>query len=426
MDEFAEQFIANNQITIRLAVALLLGAIIGLQRGWDSKEQHAGERVAGIRTFALIGLLGGVATVLAEHVTPWVFPVLMISVVAISLVAYSERIEHIRNFSITSMIGILLTFCLGALALAVDVVLATALTVVVAIVLDNKKSIHAWVEKLQAHELDAGLKLMLISVVVLPLLPNQAMGPGGVLNPREIWWMVVLIASISFVGYFAIKIAGTKKGILFTSLFAGLSSSTALTLYFAKRARKSPELNAQYAAGILIACGTMFPRILVYCFVINQALLPSLILPVITMTLLLYGPAYFFWRRSDQIQLVSQPNMEQNPLDLSSAFVFGALLVIILLLGEFFKSVFGDIGILALAAASGLADIDAITLSITRMSTNALSLETAVLAIIIAAAVNNLVKSGMSWSIGNKGIGLYVGVPMLFSLLSGLLVAWFV
>ncbi|QFS86316.1 MULTISPECIES: MgtC/SapB family protein [unclassified Marinobacter] len=424
MDDVAALFISSNQTTINLAIALLLGAIIGLERGWDAREQKSGERIAGIRTFALIGLLGGISAVLALEITVWAFPVMLVSVAAIGLVAYSERLEHIRNFSITGMVGMLLTFCFGAIAVAIDPVMATAAAVITAIILDNKEEIHGWVQKLQAHELDAALKLLLISVVMLPLLPNTTMGPGGVLNPREIWWMVVLIASISFVGYFAIRVAGARKGILFTSLFAGLSSSTALTLHFSRQASKNPDFNPQFAAGILIACGTMFPRILMYCLIINTALLPSLIWPVAVMTVLLYGPALFIWKRHSRQFQVSQPNLSQNPLDLSSALVFGLLLTAILILGEFLKNSFGDAGIYALAATSGVADVDAITLSLTRMSNDGLGMNTAVLGIVIAAAVNNLVKSGMAWTIGNRRTGLLVAGPMVLSLAAGLLIAW--
>ena len=424
MDDLASQFLAGNQTTLDLAVALLLGAIIGLERGWDAREQKSGERIAGIRTFALVGLLGGISAVLAQEITEWAFPVLLVSVVAMAIVAYSERLEHIRNFSITGMVGMVLTFCFGAVAVAVDPVIATAAAVVTAIILDNKEEIHGWVNKLKEHELDAALKLLLISVVMLPLLPKEKMGPGGVLNPREIWWMVVMIASISFVGYFAIRVAGTRKGILFTSLFAGLSSSTALTLHFARQASKTPQLNAQFATGILIACGTMFPRILVYCLVINPDLLPSLIWPVLVMTALLYGPALFIWRKNDRELQVSQPTLNQNPLDLTSALVFGALLTAILLMGEFLGNWLGDAGIYFLAATSGIADVDAITLSLTRMSNNSLAMGTAVIGIVIAAATNNLVKSALAGFVGNRQIGLLVGGPMVLSLAAGLLVAW--
>ncbi len=295
---------------------------------------------------------------------------------------------------------------------------------VTALILDNKKEIHGLVNKLQEHELDAALKLLVISVVMLPLLPNEDMGPGGVLNPREIWWMVVLIASVSFVGYFAIRLAGTSKGILFTSLFAGLSSSTALTLHYARQSNLAPDVSPQFASGILIACGTMFPRILIYCALINPALLSSLVWPVVVMTLLLYLPAFIIWKRHQERLEVSRPELTKNPLDLKSALVFGVLLVAILLLGKFLQEWLGDLGIYVLAATSGIADVDAITLSLTRMSQDALAQQTAVIGIVIAAATNNLVKAGIAGAIGRRELGTRVAGPMVLSLVAGLAVAW--
>ena len=424
MDELTQHFLGSHETLLRLALALLLGAVIGLERGWGAREQKAGERIAGIRTFSLIGLLGGISAVLSTEITQWAFPVLLLSVVAMALVAYSQRLSHIRNFSITGTVGMVLTFCYGAIAVAVDPVIAIAAAVVTAVILDSKQEIHGFVNRLQAHELDAALKLLLISVVMLPLLPNEAMGPGGVLNPYEIWWLVVLIASISFVGYFAIRFAGMKRGILFTSLFAGLSSSTALTLHFARQAGRAPDLSPQFASGILIACGTMFPRILVYCALINPLLLPRLIWPVVVMSALLYVPALIIWKRHEDNLHVSQPALSQNPLDLKSAVAFGILLTIILVLGEVLRDWLGNLGIYMLAVTSGIADVDAITLSLTRMSQDAIPMTTAVIAIVIAAATNNLVKAGIAGGVGSRQLGLLVGAPMAVSLLAGLGVAW--
>ncbi len=424
MEDVAAQFVSSNQTIINLAVALLLGAIVGLERGWGARDQKSGERIAGIRTFALIGLLGGLSAVLSEAITPWAFPVLLLSVVTMGIVGYSQRLEHVRDFSITGLVGMVLTFCFGAIAVAVDPIMATAAAVITAIILDNKEDIHNCLTKLKAHELDAAFRLLLISVVVLPLLPNQEMGPGGVLNPREIWWMVVLIASISFVGYFAIRVAGTQRGILFTGLFAGLSSSTALTLHYARQSARTPQLTPEFATGILIACGTMFPRILAYCFVINRELLPSLVWPIVTMTALLYGPAFLIWQRHSQQPKSSQSPLHQNPLDLKAALVFGLLLVAILLLGEYLTDWLGNSGIYMLAASSGVADVDAITLSLTRMSTQTLDMDVAVIGIVIAAASNNLTKSGLAWALGNRQTGLLVGIPMVLSLIAGLAVSW--
>ncbi|WP_423821773.1 MgtC/SapB family protein [Salinisphaera sp. SPP-AMP-43] len=418
------QFLATNETTLKLAVALLLGAIIGLERGWEAREQKSGERIAGIRTFALIGLLGGISALLTTAVSPWAFPMLLVSVVAIVLVAFSQQVAQIQNFSITSAVGILLTFCYGAVAVAIDPAIAAAAAVVTAIILDNKRGIHGLVERLKSYELDAALKLLLISVVMLPLLPDIGMGPGGVLNPYQIWWMVVLIATISFVGYFAIRVAGVRKGILFTSLFAGLSSSTALTLHFARQSRQTPELSPQFATGILLACGTMFPRILFYCVVINHQLLSWLAWPIAVMTLLLYIPAVVIWKRNDSPSPISQPNLSQNPLDLNSALLFGLLLTAILVLGELSRDWLGNAGIYALAATSGIADVDAITLSLTRMSQQSIAVQTAVLGIVIAAATNNLIKIGIAAAIGGRTLALRVVGPMLVSLIAGLAIAW--
>jgi uncharacterized membrane protein (DUF4010 family) len=425
MQSLFNEFITANGDALHLGVALLLGMLVGLQRGWQARDRDPGQRIAGIRTHALTGLLGGITALLAREVSPWLLPSVFLGLVALNLLAYWVRAPRSGDYSITGAIGLMLTFSFGVMAVSLDVALAAAAAVVTTLILDNKAEIHGLLGKLQAGELDAGLKLLLISVVMLPLLPNEGFGPGGVLNPYEIWWLVVMIASISFVGYFAIRVAGTGKGILFTSLFAGLSSSTALTLHFARQARDAQTLSPQLAAGILIACGTMFPRILVYCAVINPALLPSLVQPVLAMALLLYVPAGLIWYRNRAALNVDQPILSRNPLDLKPALLFGILLTLILLVGQWLKAWFGDAGVYALAAVSGIADVDAITLSLTRMSQSAITAETAVIGIVLASAVNNVVKAGMAGVIGPAALGTRVAVPMGLSLVAGLAVAGF-
>ncbi len=423
MEDVTREFLDTNQPLIRLAVALLLGALIGIERGWVARQQRAGLRIAGVRTHALVGLLGGIAALLSASVSAWAFPLIFVAVAVTALVAWRARLGDPPDFSITGLIGLLLTFCFGAVAVGVDLAVATACAVATALILDNKREIHGLLNRLQAHELDAGLKLLVISVVMLPLLPNQALGPGGVINPYQLWWMVVLVASVSFVGYFAIRVGGTEKGILFTSLFAGLSSSTALTLHFARQSRLAPAHGPLLAAGILLACGTMFPRILLYAAVISPALLASLWLPISLMALTLYLPSLLIWRRHHRQELVESPALIKNPLELRLALLFGALLALIMLLGEWLRSALGDAGIYLLATTSGLADVDAITLSLTRMSLETIAGQTAVLGIILAAATNNLVKAGLAGLLGTRDIGWRVAGPMLASLLIGLAAA---
>lgn len=423
MDSVSLASMSETDLALRLLAALLLGALIGLQRGWAARNLAAGERIAGIRTHALVGLLGGFSAVLSQALTPWLLPVAFVAVAAIALVAYRARLQHERNFSITGLVGLLLTFILGAVALSVSVFLAAAGAVVTALILDYKAEIHGLLAKLEEHELDAGLKLLLISVVVLPLLPNQGYGPGEALNPYEIWWLVVLIAGISFVGYFAVRMAGARLGILFTSLFAGLSSTTALTLNFARLSRQAPQASRLLAAGILIACGTMFPRLLVYAYLINPELLGPMLAPVVAMALALYLPAAFIWRRMEQTVSLEKPVLDRNPLDLSAALYFAVLITVILMLGEWLRSTLGDAGIYLLSAASGVADVDAITLSLTRLSLSSIDLNTAVLGIVIAASVNNLVKAGLTLWVGDRRLWRLVVGPMALSLAIGLAVA---
>ena len=422
MDELANQFISTNQTALRLLSALLIGMLIGIERGWEAREKQSGQRIAGIRTHALVGLLGGLGVLLSNLVGSWAWPTLLLALTAASLSAYRIHSQQTGDLSITGLVSLLLTFCFGALAMAGELVLAATAAVVTVILLDNKREIHGLLSKLQAHELDAGFKLLLISVVVLPLLPNTSMGPYQAINPLEIWWMVVLIAMISFVGYFAMRGWGASKGILFTSLSAGLSSSTALTLQFARQSRDAPALSPLLASGILLACGTMFPRILIYCALISPSLLSSLIAPVLVMTFALYLPALLIWR-THKVESINSPELKQNPLDLSSAVSFGLLLGGIMLLAAWLQDLMGDQGLYLLAAASGIADVDAITLSLTRMTSGGLDPHTATLAIVVAAAVNSLVKSTMAVVIGSRALGLRVAVPMLLSLAGGLIVA---
>ena len=422
MENYAEQFVSEQQIIIQLAVALLLGALTGLQRGWAARGQKPGERVAGIRTYALVGLLGGIAALLSLKVTPWVLPATLLAVCIAAVMAYRVRMLQMRDYSITGIVGLLLTFSFGAVAVAVDIAIAASAAVITTIILDNKREIHSALNRLQEHELDAALKLLLISVVMLPLLPNESMGPGGMLNPYEIWWMVVLIASISFVGYFAMRVGGTEKGILFTSLFAGLASSTALTLHFSRLARHTTVLSPLLASGILLACGTMYLRILLYCAMISPKLLGSLVTPLLAMMLVLYLPALLIWRSHRNGTKVEQPTLHSNPLELKSALMLGAMLTVILLMASVLQQWLGNAGIYVLATVSGITDVDAITLSLTRMSQTGLDSRTVIIGIIIASSVNNIMKAGMAVSIGGKAMLLRIALPVLLSLLTGLAV----
>ncbi|OLQ94300.1 hypothetical protein BIY21_00430 [Vibrio ponticus] len=411
-------FVAQEHTIWNLFIALLLGAIVGTQRGWVMRNSVEGSRVAGIRTFSLVGLLGGLVGILAAHYSPLLIGFALIALVILACIAFVIQQKKSEDISITGVVSLIVTFVLGTLAVSGEAVLAAAAAVITAVVLDNKKELHQALQKLQEYELDAALRLLLISIVLLPLLPNQTYGPWNALNPYEIWWMVVLIASISFVGYFAIKIGGTKRGILFTSVFAGLSSSTALTLQFSHLSREQANISPLLASGILLSCGTMFPRLLIVLSVLNPQLVKILWPIVLVMMVALYLPAWWIWR-SSKIETVEQPNQKTNPLALQSALFFGVVLAVIMLLSHALSDWFGNAGTLILAALSGITDVDAISLALGRQSTQTLSVQTAALGIFIAASVNTIVKMGMVVSIGNKALWSKVAPVMIGCVLSG-------
>ncbi|MCR9307738.1 MULTISPECIES: MgtC/SapB family protein [Vibrio] len=395
------EFVSGEHLIWNLLIALLLGAIVGTQRGWVMRNSVEGSRVAGIRTFSLVGLLGGLVGILANIYTPLLIGFAFIALVILTCIAFVIQQKKSGDVSITGVVSIMVVFVLGNLAVSGEAVLAAAAAVITAVVLDNKRELHQALQKLQEYELDAALRLLLISIVMLPLLPNQSYGPWNALNPYEIWWMVVLIASISFVGYFAIKIGGAKRGILFTSVFAGLSSSTALTLQFSHLSREQASISPLLASGILLSCGTMFPRLLIVLSVINPQLVKLLWPIVMAMMVALYIPAWWIWRRSE-VEQIEQSNKQTNPLALQSALFFGLVLAVIMLLAHALSDWFGNAGVLILSALSGITDVDAISLTLGRQSTQTLSVTTAALGILIAASVNTIVKMGMVIAIGDK------------------------
>lgn len=406
-----------------LITALALGLLIGAERGWEEREATEGERVAGFRTYGLIGLVGGVCGLLAHALDAHsIIGFGFLGFVILLTVAYVASVH--RDVGITSLVAGLLTFALGALATLGHVVPAVASAVVTSLLLGYKPQLHQWLKNLEQHELRAMLQLLLISVVVLPLLPNQGYGPWGALNPYEIWWMVVLIAGISFIGYFAMKLVGERQGILLTSLFAGLASSTALSLHFSRLAQSRPDLTTDLAAGILIACGTMLPRMVIIASVINPALFPRLIGPAVVMAALIYGAVALYWFHRPQERATSGAGALQNPLELSIALRFGAFLAAIVLLTQALQEYLGDAGILLMATISGVADVDAINLTLSRLSNEDLTVRLAATGIIIASAVNSLVKGALAGVLGGRALGLRVALPLTVAAGAGLLTVW--
>lgn len=387
----------------RLGLALAVGLLIGLERGWRERTAAEGTRVAGIRTFGLIGLGGGLAALLTGPVIGLAFGLVFLGFAALLIASYLGALRP-GDVGATTTVAALVTFLLGAMAVSGEMAIAAAGAVVTAVLLTAKPTLHRWLERIEYPELVAALKLLLISVVMLPVLPNRTVDPWDALNPYEIWWMVVLIASISFCGYVAVRIAGAERGVMLTGLLGGLTSSTSVTVSLARLSRQNPGADRLLAAGATAACAMMLPRVLIVIGLLNRPLLLLLVLPFTAAAVATYGGAVLLWRRPSGDVGPAALRFE-NPFEFWVALRFGLLLAGILLLARLLPNWFGEAGLYLLAALSGLGDVDAIALSMARWGSDSVSMATAAVAVAIAVLANTATKIGLAFFIG--GIGFF-------------------
>lgn len=399
----------EQDVFIRLGLALAIGLLLGLERGWRGRTEMEGDRIAGIRTFALTGLLGGVSGWLGDMTTV-VLPALVILAIGVLLaVSYWVRLQRNDDLGLTTEIALLLAFVLGVASTIAAVAPVAAVAVVAAMLLSMKSALHGWIEKIERFELEALFKLALLSAVILPLLPDKGYGPGEVLNPYELWWAVVIVAGLSFVGYSAIRLVGARLGILATGLFGGLASSTSTTLALSRIVQAQESLAAPAAAGIVIAGSVTFLRILVLVAVFEPALVAPLAIPMGIMALVgLAGAMLIQFLANGERSTRDELQGIANPLELTTALAFGTILAIVLLAIHYLEGWLGTSGVYAAAAMSGVTDVDALTISVSRLVGADIPAARGAIAVFIAAAVNTAVKAGISLVAGGRRVGLRV------------------
>ncbi|MDD3609066.1 MAG: MgtC/SapB family protein [Halothiobacillaceae bacterium] len=404
-----------------LAIALAIGLLVGTERGWHERHAGEGRRVAGIRTFGLIGLLGGLVGLIAQELNVLFAGMAFASFAALMIVGHviaSRKTE--AELGLTTEVAALLTFGLGILCALGQPIVAAAVAVVVTILLGIKATLHNWLQTLSEQELHAALKFLLISVVFLPLLPNVGYGPWEALNPYIVWWMVVLVSAISFIGYFAIKFVGAERGILAMGVLGGLMSSTAVTLSFSRFAKAGNYPAALLASGIVAAASIMFPRVWIEAYAFNRELADALLIPLIAMGGTGIAGAVILWRFGSAATHVQSPQLH-NPFELGPAVRFGLLLALIMLLAAGAQDQFGQKGLYIVALVSGIADVDALTLSVANMSRGGLDIDIARNAILIAALTNTFIKASLALFIGGLALGMRVYAviaPMVLVLVS--------
>jgi uncharacterized membrane protein (DUF4010 family) len=408
------------QLFLRLLAAVAMGFLIGLQR----EHSHGGagrEILAGERTFALIAVSGFLAALMADRFQqPLVFIAVIVVVGAFAAIGYFTEATKQGRVGITSEVSVLLALLLGGLSYWNHLMLAVAVAIGVTLLLSLKIETDKLVAALTRDDILAALQFAAVTAIVLPILPNVPLGPPpfDVLNPFKIWLMVVFISGIGFLGYVLIKLLGAEHGIRITGLLGGLVSSTAVTLSFAQRSLKLPKLAKPFALAILIAWTMMFARVIAELAVVNANLLRVVWLPVVLSGVAGLGYALFLAmakRRSDEDAV-----RFSNPFDILSALRFGLLYAAVLLAARSAQLYLGESGLLIASFVSGLADVDAITLTLAELARNGLSLDLAGKAVVNAVMANTLVKGGMVALAGSASLRRAVLPGLLLILVAGL------
>jgi uncharacterized membrane protein (DUF4010 family) len=391
----------------RLALALGIGLLIGLERGWRTRGARSGSRAAGIRTFAISGLLGGVVAAVAQAAggaTSLGGGIVLGSAFAVhaTVITLFSRAENAAAgiFSATTAVAAMLTFSLGTYAVLGDMRIAAGAAVATAGVLASREELHGWVQKITWPELRSGLVLLAMSFIALPVLPDEPVGPFGGVNPREVWIIAIVLAAVSFLGYAAVKYFGARRGLLLAAAAGGLASSTAVTIANSRRAAAGEGEPRLLAAGVAVASAVMFLRVGGLVTVLKPDLLMRVVpaLVVAMLVALAFALVWMFWQQGDRSHYRSAEF--RNPFDFLTVVGFALFLALIIVLGRAVGETFGATGAVAGAVVVGLADVDAVTVSMLRLTPGTLTAAQATLAILAAVASDTVSKIAIGAAIG--------------------------
>jgi uncharacterized membrane protein (DUF4010 family) len=401
--------------------SLIIGIFIGGEREY-SKWKYKVHTFGGIRTSILISILGalsGYFTIHFKNLFFWFVPFVVVS--AFVLINYVMTIKRYKEIHTTTGISAILIFILSSIVFFGFDKIALALGILIAVLLAFKIYLHTFIKKITKKELHDTLKFAIISLVILPFLPNKAYGPLAVLNPYHIWLMVVFISAISFIGYILVKLIGANRGIGITGFVGGLVSSTAVAMTFSEKSKKSSrKLTNAFALAIVLASTTMFLRVLFEILVVNRSLLDNLIIPLGLMSLGGFAFSYFFYKTKKSGK--GQKLDLKSPFTLKPALKFGIFFAFILLLSKAAQMYLGNTGVYITSIISGLADVDAITLSMASFASNNIVTEkVATSAITLAVLTNNVVKGGISYIWGSKELKKKIALTYLAITIIGIL-----
>jgi uncharacterized membrane protein (DUF4010 family) len=367
------------EILTRLGVALAVGLLVGLVRGWQSRDEDDHQRAAGFRTFALSGLLGGVSGAIAMQTGPVVLGFLFAGYVAAFAAFHYLEAQTNHDLSVTGVVAGLLTFALGTYALLGELRIAIVCAVTMTLLLALRETLHRWVAALRWEEIRAVLILLAMTFLLLPLLPNHTVDPWNALNPAQIWMYAILVAAISFGGYVAVRVLGERLGVLMAGVTGGIASSTATTLTLARIGREHPASARLVSAGILVASVVMAIRVVVVAALLNPALAYRLVPSLGAIALVLGCAAAVLLVRNVKWE---HPTLALiNPLELWTALKLAGFIAVVVVASEALRELIGSRGVFAVALVSSVADVDAVTISMAQLGGQNIGFEPAAIAI---------------------------------------------
>lgn len=398
MNEFGETYILG------VLISLGIGLILGLEREYDKLKEDKG--IAGIRTFPIVTILGFTLGNLTEVYTVWLLIIsLGAFILFLAINQYTQK-QEVPGQDLTTNLALIATFVLGIMVSLHSYRDAVATAVIIVTLLSLKTRFRSVIKNITSEELFAFIKFSIIALLILPFLPNKTYGPDNLLNPFEIGSIIVIVSFLNFIGYFLVKFIGTKKGIIITAILGGLISSTAVAWNYASRSKESPELSNKYSAGIIVASAIMFLRLTLLTYIFNNALLKYVALPFGILTLVCVIATLLLMRGDTN---TTETNIKLgNPLNILNAIGFGILYVVILFAVFYSNQFFGESGLYYSALIAGLADTDAITISMSKFSLDGEKMNLASSVIIAATISNMLVKLGVSVVKGSKVTGKLV------------------
>lgn len=415
---------ADFAVAHQFAIALLIGALVGTERELR-KTGEQGFTFGGLRTFILIAQAGALSAWLSLQLgSHWLFVAAVAAVSAIVLTSYvlESRIKP-EAAGLTTEFAAISVCLLGGAVMYGHAAVAIALGIVTAATLAYKQPLHRLVGKIGTDDLYAGLRLLIASFIVLPLLPDRPVDPWQALNPYKLWLLVILISSLSMAGYVAVRWLGSARGTALTGLTGGLVSSTAVSLSFARQSRLDAGTMASdgLAAGVLLAWLVMFVRVLIEVAVVHAALLSSLLVPFAIMAVATAGfAAAYYWRGRAEAAHPAAAVPLTNPFSLWEAGKFGLLFAAVLLVVKLTQVHFQGGGMYLVAALAGLTDVDAITLSMAEYAHQGGDAQVAAGSIVVATLTNTLVKSGLIVALGSVAMRTRVAAATAAILAAGL------